>query len=103
MSCRSWHTASAEAAFAARPMRRRNDPQRTIRMTTRYLVLLLWLAGAAPAIAQTYDIVLSAGRVMDPESGLDAVRNVGITGDRIMRISEEPLQGKRVIDVRGLI
>jgi N-acyl-D-aspartate/D-glutamate deacylase len=72
-------------------------------MTTRYLMILLWLAGAAPAVAQTYDIVLSAGRVMDPESGLDAIRNVGISGDRIMRISEEPLQGKRVIDVRGLI
>jgi N-acyl-D-aspartate/D-glutamate deacylase len=72
-------------------------------MTTRYLVLLLCLVAAAPAAAQTYDIVLSAGRVMDPESGLDAIRNVGITGDRIMRISEAPLQGKRVIDVRGLI
>jgi N-acyl-D-aspartate/D-glutamate deacylase len=72
-------------------------------MTIRYLVLLLWLAGASPAVAQTYDIVLSAGRVMDPESGLDAIRNVGIKGDRIMRVSEEPLQGNRVIDVHGLI
>jgi N-acyl-D-aspartate/D-glutamate deacylase len=72
-------------------------------MTTRLFVLLLWLAAAAPAAAQTYDIVLSAGRVMDPESGLDAIRNVGITGDRIMRISAEPLAGKRVIDVQGLI
>jgi N-acyl-D-aspartate/D-glutamate deacylase len=72
-------------------------------MTTRLFVLLLWLAASAPAAAQTYDIVLSAGRVMDPESGLDAIRNVGITGDRIMRISAEPLAGKRVIDVQGLI
>ena len=29
----------------------------------------------APAFGQTYDIVLSNGRVMDPESGLDARRN----------------------------
>lgn len=72
-------------------------------MTTRYLLLLLCLVAAAPAVAQTYDIVLATGRVMDPESGLDAIRNVGITGDRIMRIAEEPLQGKRVIDVHGLI
>jgi hypothetical protein len=28
--------------------------------------------------AQTYDIVLQRGRVRDPESGLDAVRSVGI-------------------------
>jgi N-acyl-D-aspartate/D-glutamate deacylase len=75
-------------------------------MTARSLLLLLWLAGAAagasPVAAQTYDIVLSAGHVMDPESGLDAIRNVGITGDRIMKISAEPLKGKRSIDVHGL-
>ena len=29
---------------------------------------------------QTYDVVILDGRVMDPESGLDAVRNVGIQG-----------------------
>jgi hypothetical protein len=29
----------------------------------------------------TYDIVLANGRVIDPESGLDAVRNVGIKAD----------------------
>ncbi len=72
-------------------------------MKTRPLLLLLVsLAFAAPAAAQTYDLVLSSGRVMDPESGLDAVRNVGITGDRIMKISAEPLRAKRIIDVRGL-
>jgi N-acyl-D-aspartate/D-glutamate deacylase len=74
-----------------------------IRMTTRLLLLLVCLAGAAPVAAQTYDIVLSGGRVMDPESGLDAIRNVGISGDRILRISAQPLAGKRVIDVKGLV
>jgi N-acyl-D-aspartate/D-glutamate deacylase len=67
------------------------------------LLLLLWLGFAAPVGAQTYDIVLSGGRVMDPESGLDAVRNVGITADRIARISTEPLVARRVIDARGLV
>ena len=33
--------------------------------------------------AQTYDVVLQHGRVMDPESGLDAVRSVGIAGGKI--------------------
>ena len=39
-----------------------------------------------PALAQhsSYDIVLQGGRVMDPEMGLDAIRNVGISGDRIV-------------------
>jgi N-acyl-D-aspartate/D-glutamate deacylase len=50
-----------------------------------------------------YDLVLSGGRVMDPESGLDAIRNVGIMADRIERISAEPLAGRRVIDVKGLV
>jgi N-acyl-D-aspartate/D-glutamate deacylase len=72
-------------------------------MISRLLLLLLWLGPAAPVGAQTYDIVLSGGRVMDPESGLDAVRNVGITADRIARISTEPLAARRVIDARGLV
>jgi N-acyl-D-aspartate/D-glutamate deacylase len=72
-------------------------------MITRILLLLICLTGTLDAGAQSYDVVLSGGRVMDPESGLDAVRNVGITGDRIVRISTEPLMGKRVIDVKGLV
>ncbi len=44
--------------------------------------------------AQQYDLVLEGGRVMDPETGLDAVRNVGIRDGKIARISAEPLAGK---------
>ena len=72
---------------------------------------LILLAGALwaglPANAQSrtgvFDLVLSGGRVVDPESGLDGVRNVGITAGRIAALSEEPLRGRRVIDVRGLV
>ena len=35
---------------------------------------------------------------MDPESGLDAVRHVGIRGGKIEAVSETPLTGVRVID-----
>jgi dihydroorotase len=52
---------------------------------------------------QTYDTVLANGRVMDPESRLDAVRYVGIRGHRIEAISATPLTGRNVIDVRGLV
>lgn len=38
---------------------------------------------------------------MDPETGLDDVRNVGIRGDRIAEIAREALAGERVIDVSG--
>jgi dihydroorotase len=52
---------------------------------------------------RTYDLVLSHGRVMDPESGLDAIRDVGIQGDQIAVISERPLQARERIDVTGLV
>jgi hypothetical protein len=51
-------------------------------------LFLLACVVAAPAFAQIYDGVLSNGRVMDPESGLDAIRNVGINGARIAAISD---------------
>jgi Amidohydrolase family len=69
----------------------------------RAAVLIASLFFAAAAFAQTYDTVLQGGRVMDPETGLDAVRNVGITQGRIMRISSETLTGKRALDAKGLI
>jgi N-acyl-D-aspartate/D-glutamate deacylase len=50
-----------------------------------------------------FDIVISGGRVMDPESGLDAVRNVGIRDGKIVEISEKPLSGKQNIDAHGLV
>ena len=47
------------------------------------------------------DIVISGGRVIDPETGLDAFRNVAIEGDKIVAISEFPLEGDLVIDATG--
>ena len=53
--------------------------------------------------AQQFDLVLEGGRVMDPETGLDAVRNVGIREGKIARISETALSGKRVVHASGLV
>lgn len=53
--------------------------------------------------ATTYDIVLKGGRVIDPETKLDAVKNVGIINNRIAMISSDPLPGKEVVDVSGLV
>ena len=41
-----------------------------------------------------FDLVIAGGRVIDPESGLDATRNVGIKGGRIAAISKKGLEGK---------
>ncbi|PYX51087.1 MAG: D-glutamate deacylase [Acidobacteria bacterium] len=50
-----------------------------------------------------YDVVVEGGRVVDPETSLDAVRNVGIRGGKIVRISATPLSGRRVIHAAGLV
>ncbi|MDO8795563.1 MAG: amidohydrolase family protein [Vicinamibacterales bacterium] len=55
-------------------------------------------AASAEQPAPGYDLVIANGRVMDPESGLDAVRHVGIRGGTIAAISETPLAGARIID-----
>src|SRR5579864_710823 len=55
------------------------------------------------ALSQSYDLVIQGGRVIDPETGLDAVRNVGISQGKIKKISADALDGKRVIPAKGLI
>ncbi len=66
--------------------------------------LALFTILAHPLAAQApYDIVIRGGRVIDPESRLDAVRNVGIRGGRIAAISATPLRGRQTIDARGLV
>jgi N-acyl-D-aspartate/D-glutamate deacylase len=57
----------------------------------------------AHAQATPYDIVIRNGRVIDPESGLDAIRSVGIRAGKIAAVTTGPLQGKQVIDARGLV
>jgi N-acyl-D-aspartate/D-glutamate deacylase len=50
-----------------------------------------------------FDIVLAGGRVIDPETRLDAIKNVGILNNRIAQISSERLKGKEVINVTGMV
>ena len=67
------------------------------------LCLTALLLAAGCQAPETYDVVIKGGRVMDPASGLDAVRDVGVNGDRIVKISEEPLEGKLVLDAAGSV
>ncbi|WP_255620789.1 amidohydrolase family protein [Pseudonocardia sp. DSM 110487] len=53
-------------------------------------------------MSTVYDLVLSRGRVIDPESGLDAVRDVGIAGDTVREIGSD-LAGTVTVDVSGLV
>lgn len=65
--------------------------------------ILMIVAGCARPPAPTYDLVVANGRVMDPESGLDAVRHVGIRAGTIAAISETPLQGTRIVEASGRV
>ena len=46
-------------------------------------------------------MVINNGRVMDPETHFDAVRNVGIKNGRVATITEESLSGAETIDATG--
>jgi N-acyl-D-aspartate/D-glutamate deacylase len=61
-------------------------------------LLMSWTASAAE-----FDVVLKGGRVVDPETGLDAIRDVALRRDRIATVSIEPLSGTRSIDATGLV
>ena len=53
-----------------------------------------------------WDIVLRGGRVIDPESGLDAVRDVAVAGGRVAEIGEGLWPGRpgaADLDVAGLV
>ena len=57
--------------------------------------------GEMAAPTDGYDIVILNGRVMDPETGFDAIRNVGIKDGRIGTITEEDISGSDSIDASG--
>ncbi|MBW2241396.1 MAG: amidohydrolase family protein [Deltaproteobacteria bacterium] len=67
------------------------------------LVFLLLSSPAASSAEVGWELVLAGGRVLDPETNLDAVRWIGIHEGRIGEISETPLVGIEVIDVSGLV
>ena len=65
------------------------------------VAVLIACAWTTISALQEYDAVIVNGRVIDPESGLDAVRSVGIRGGSIAAIESGPLRGKTTIDATG--
>jgi N-acyl-D-glutamate deacylase len=50
-----------------------------------------------------FDVVVANGRVIDPGTGVDGIRSIGIRNGRIEVISRTPLRGRTVLDARGLV
>jgi N-acyl-D-aspartate/D-glutamate deacylase len=69
---------------------------------TRCLIFLISFL-FAPLIYADYDLVIANGRVIDPETGLDGVRFIGINNGSIEIISTDPIDGFEVIDAKGLV
>ena len=49
----------------------------------------------------SYDLVITGGRVIDPETNLDAIRNVGVKDGKIAAVTEKAIEGKETIDAKG--
>lgn len=58
---------------------------------------------STPTFADDYDLVISNGRVIDPETRLDAIRNVGVRDGKIVAVSELQLKGAKNFDAKGLV
>jgi len=56
---------------------------------------------SSTAVAQDFDVVIVNGRVMDPETGYDAIANVGIDDGAIAVITDKPIAGRHTIDATG--
>src|SRR5262245_61631867 len=56
-----------------------------------------------PDIPGGYDVVVAGGRVIDPASGLNEIRSVGIANGIIRAISVQRLNGRTTIDAAGLV
>ncbi|MEE9502265.1 MAG: amidohydrolase family protein [Candidatus Aminicenantaceae bacterium] len=60
---------------------------------------------SAPVPESEFDIVISNGKVMDPETWTEATANIGVRNGRIRAIvsPEQTLKGKKTIDAAGLV
>ena len=68
------------------------------RVSSLCFALIVSITVAVSASPPKWDLVIAGARVMDPESGLDAVRWVGIRNGRIESISESPIEGGETLD-----
>jgi N-acyl-D-glutamate deacylase len=72
--------------------------------TVKHLIVTsLLLVLALPAMAADYDLVILNGRVIDPETMLDATLNVGVKDGTIGVITRNLIRGEESVDATGLV
>jgi N-acyl-D-aspartate/D-glutamate deacylase len=67
------------------------------------LALCALILTSACQRGEEYPLVLRGGRVMDPATGLDSIRDVAIRDGKIVAVSEQTLRGTDVVDVSGKV
>lgn len=65
------------------------------------IIFVIGCSAAACSTAESYDVVIANGQVLDPESGFFETANVGVRDGVIAIISDDVLDGVRVIDASG--
>jgi dihydroorotase len=69
-----------------------------------FRTLSVILMAAAPLPAQTYDLILKGGHVIDPANKVDRVLDVAVSGSRIARVAPDipASQATKTVNVSGL-
>jgi dihydroorotase len=70
-------------------------------LTVRLLIVFLL---SSAVWAQSYDLLLKQGHVIDPANRIDGVMDVAISGTKIARVAANiaPAEARKVIDAKGL-
>jgi len=85
---------------------RQHNTRHRIKTGFALLLTISVLMTSSTAFADRFDLVIRQARVIDPETGLDAIRDVGISQGRILAIESRLSQvdaETRVIDASGLV
>lgn len=66
---------------------------------------IIFNGAALVGVAQStiYDYAIINGRVIDPETGLDEIKNIGVSGDEIAMITSESISATQTIDATGMV
>ena len=68
-----------------------------------FIITIAFGAWTSTSAVQDFDLVIVNGRVIDPESGLDATRTIGVRGGSIAAIEPGALRGSNTINASGQV
>jgi dihydroorotase len=73
-------------------------------LKTYFLLLILSGMLSRVSMAQSYDIVIKGGHIIDPKNDIDAVMDIAVNSGKIALISKniDPKEGIQVVDAKGM-